>query len=141
MPRFAAPAFVRSRWQKPQVVTSTADTGFGSLRQAVLAAHAGDTITFHIPPPPPGYNASAGVFTIGLTSGQIQIANDDWQTTQIGPVITSDQRDAIQNSSLAPTNPAEFALIATLPAGLYSAIAQGADGGSGVGLIEVYTIP
>ena len=36
--------------------------------------------------------------------------NDNWQTTQIGGVITADQGAEIQSSGLAPGNPAESAL-------------------------------
>jgi len=67
--------------------------------------------------------------------------NNDWQTTQIGGVITSDQVMAIQNSGLAPGDPLESALIATLPPGTtYTAIVQGVNGGTGVGLVEVYDL-
>jgi CSLREA domain-containing protein len=67
--------------------------------------------------------------------------NDDWQTTQLGGIITSDQSAAIQNSGLAPGNPAECAIIATLAPGAYTAIAQGVNGGTGVGLVEVFALP
>jgi CSLREA domain-containing protein len=67
--------------------------------------------------------------------------NDDWQTTQIGGIITGDQSAAIQNSGLAPSNSAESAIIATLAPGAYTAIAQGVNGGTGVGLIEVFALP
>jgi hypothetical protein len=67
--------------------------------------------------------------------------NDDWQTTQLGGIITSDQSAAIQNSGFAPSNPAESAIIATLAPGNYTAIAQGVNGGTGVGLIEVFALP
>jgi hypothetical protein len=67
--------------------------------------------------------------------------NDDWQTTQLGGIITSDQSAAIQNSGLAPSDPAESAIIATLAPGSYTAIAQGVNGGTGVGLIEVFALP
>jgi hypothetical protein len=66
--------------------------------------------------------------------------NDDWQTTQIGGVITSDQVAEIQNSGLAPSDMLESALIATLPSGSYSAIVQGVNGGTGVGSVEVYDL-
>jgi hypothetical protein len=66
--------------------------------------------------------------------------NDDWQTTQIGGVITSDQVAEIQNSGLAPGHPLESALIATLLPGTYTAIVQGVNGGTGVGLVEVYDL-
>ena len=67
--------------------------------------------------------------------------NDDWQTTQMGGIITSDQSAAIQNSGLAPSNPAESAIIATLAPGTYTAIAQGVNGGTGVGVVQVFALP
>jgi hypothetical protein len=67
--------------------------------------------------------------------------NDDWQTTQLGGIITGDQSGAIQNSGLAPGNSAESAIIATLAPGSYTAIAQGVNGGTGVGVIEVFALP
>jgi hypothetical protein len=67
--------------------------------------------------------------------------NDNWQTTQPGGIITSDQSAAIQNSGLAPGDPAESAIIVTLAPGNYTAIAQGVNGGMGVGLIEVFSLP
>jgi hypothetical protein len=67
--------------------------------------------------------------------------NDDWQTTQIGGVITNDQSAAIQATGLAPGNSAESAILATLAPGNYTAIAQGVNGGTGVGLVEVFALP
>jgi hypothetical protein len=66
--------------------------------------------------------------------------NDDWQTTQIGGVITSNQVAAIRSSGLAPSNPLESAMIATLAPGNYTAIVQGVNGGTGVGTAEVYDL-
>jgi hypothetical protein len=66
--------------------------------------------------------------------------NDNWQITQIGGVVTSDQVAEIQSSGLAPNDPAESAIIATLPPGSYTAIVQGASGGTGVGIVEVYDL-
>jgi hypothetical protein len=68
-------------------------------------------------------------------------ANDDWQTTQIGGIITTDQSAAIQGSGLAPSNAAESTIIATLAPGNYTAIAQGVNGGTGVGVVEVFALP
>ena len=47
-------------------VTSTADSGAGSLRDAILAAAPGDTIDFSLPNPS----------TIFLDTGSLVIAND-----------------------------------------------------------------
>jgi hypothetical protein len=66
--------------------------------------------------------------------------NDDWQTTQIGGIITADQVTEIRNSQLAPSNSAEAAIITTLQPGSYTAIVQGVNGTTGVGLIEVYKL-
>jgi hypothetical protein len=66
--------------------------------------------------------------------------NDDWQTTQIGGIITSDQVAEIQNSGLAPTNPAESAIIATLQPGSYTAIVSGVNNTTGNALVEVYDL-
>jgi hypothetical protein len=66
--------------------------------------------------------------------------NDDWQTTQIGGIITSDQVAEIQNSQLAPTNPAESAVIATLQPGNYTAIVRGVNNTTGNALVEVYDL-
>jgi hypothetical protein len=66
--------------------------------------------------------------------------NDDWETTQRGGVIVSDQVAEIQNSGIAPIDPAESALIAMLIPGSYTAIVEGVSGGTGVGSVEVYDL-
>jgi hypothetical protein len=66
--------------------------------------------------------------------------NDDWQTTQIGGIITSDQVSEIEDSELAPSNPAESAIIATLAPGSYTAIVRGGNN-IGTALVEVYALP
>jgi hypothetical protein len=55
------------------IVSNTQDFGADSLRAAVATAAVGDTIEFNIPTSDPGYNASTGVFTITLLSGEIVI--------------------------------------------------------------------
>jgi uncharacterized protein GlcG (DUF336 family) len=66
-------------------------------------------------------------------------SNDNWQTTQIGGIITGDQVSAIQNSGLAPSQASESAIIATLQPGNYTAIVRGKNNTSGVALVEVYS--
>jgi hypothetical protein len=56
-------------------VTNTLDSGTGSLRADLTAAHKGDTIVFNIPKSDPGY-ASTGVWTITLTSGELDITKN-----------------------------------------------------------------
>ncbi|HEY2713627.1 MAG TPA: CRTAC1 family protein [Chthoniobacterales bacterium] len=60
-----------------------------------------------------------------------------------GPVVTNDnwkesQQDDIMATGLAPTSDAESAILATLPAGAYTAVLSGQGGGTGIGLVEVY---
>jgi hypothetical protein len=50
------------------------------------------------------------------------------------------QESEITATTLAPTNDAESALIQTLGSGAYTAIVQGKNGTSGVGLVEFYTL-
>jgi hypothetical protein len=63
-------------------------------------------------------------------NGALIASNNDWQ---------SDQKDAIAATGVAPPNPKESALLATLlPAENYTAIIKDSNGASGVALVEVY---
>jgi PKD domain len=73
-------------------------------------------------------------------SGATIATNDNWQTTQIGGIITSNQVAEIQASTIAPSNPAESAIIADLNPGTYTAVVRGATNGSGIGLAELYDL-
>lgn len=72
--------------------------------------------------------------------GHLIATNDNWMTTIIGGIITSNQAVAIRNSGHAPANRNESAIIAELPAGNYTAIVRGVSNTSGVGLVEVYDL-
>ena len=66
-------------------------------------------------------------------SDQTLIAsNDNWQDN----INFID----VQKNGLAPPNALESALVLHLPAGAYTAVESGADGGTGIGLVEVYTL-
>src|SRR4029077_20578221 len=67
-------------------------------------------------------------------------SNDNWQTTIIGGIITTNQVSAIQNSGHAPTQPSESAMIATLQPGNYTAIVRGVNNTVGIALVEVYDL-
>ena len=71
-------------------------------------------------------------------NGALIASNDDWRTTIIGGIITTNQVNDIQNSRLAPPNDFESAIVATLPEGRYTAIVRGFDNTVGVALVEVY---
>ncbi len=49
--------------------------------------------------------------------GAVIASNDNWQTTILGGIITTNQVSDIQNSGLAPTVASESAIIADLPPG------------------------
>jgi hypothetical protein len=73
-------------------------------------------------------------------TGALIASNDNWMTTIIGGIITSDQVADIQNSGYAPTDQRESAIVADLPAGNYTAIVRGVSDRTGVNLAEVYDL-
>ena len=73
-------------------------------------------------------------------AGALIASNDNWQTTVIGGIITSNQVSAIQNSGHAPTQPSESAIVATLQPGNYTAIVRGVNDTTGVALAEIYDL-
>jgi hypothetical protein len=89
--------------------------------------------------------SSAGVFgalvdpELSLRNGNgAEIAfNDDWQVTSSPDDTKADQ---IRATGIQPPDSREAAIIATLPAGNYTAIVQGYYGATGVGLVEVYNL-
>ena len=73
-------------------------------------------------------------------TGALIASNDNWMTTILGGIITSDQVQDIRDSGHAPRDPSESAIIATLPPGNYTAIVRGVNSTTGVGLVEVYDL-
>ena len=73
-------------------------------------------------------------------NGALIASNDNWRTTIIGGVITSDQVRDIRNSGYAPEDGRESAIIADLPPGNYTAIVRGVNNTTGVALVEVYDL-
>jgi hypothetical protein len=73
-------------------------------------------------------------------TGALIASNDNWQTTILGGIITSNQVSAIQNSGHAPTVASESAIIANLQPGNYTAIVRGVNNTTGIGLVEVYDL-
>jgi hypothetical protein len=68
------------------------------------------------------------------TNGALLIANNDWQDNAA-------QAAAIIASGLAPVNSLESALVLTLPAGQYTALAAGLNNGTGIGYAQFYVLP
>jgi hypothetical protein len=71
--------------------------------------------------------------TIFDSTGTVIASNDNWR----------DDVNAIdvQKNALSPPNERESALVLHPPAGEYTAVVRGANGGTGIGLAEVYTLP
>jgi len=65
-------------------------------------------------------------------SGSLVDSNDNW--------ADHPKAAQIQAEGLAPTQPAESALQVTLNPGTYTAIVRGANGATGIGLVEVYDL-
>ena len=73
-------------------------------------------------------------------TGALIASNDNWHQTIIGGIITSQQWVDILNSGYAPADGRESAIIADLPAGIYTAILRGVNNTTGVALVEVYDL-
>ena len=65
-------------------------------------------------------------------SGNLVDSNDNWGNHP--------KAAQIQSEGLAPTQPVESALQVTLNPGSYTAIVRGANGATGVGLVEIYDL-
>ena len=63
---------------------------------------------------------------------------DDMAVTSDAAIVAS--RASTVGAFPLPANGKDAAMIVTLPAGAYSAVVKGADGGTGVGLVEVYVL-
>jgi hypothetical protein len=64
-------------------------------------------------------------------NGALLLANNDWQDNPA-------QAAELTAAGLAPTNPLESGIAATLPPGLYTALLAGQSNGTGVGVVEIY---
>jgi len=73
-------------------------------------------------------------------SGALLASNNDWQTTVLGGIITSDQRSLILATTIPPSDARESAATGTLPSGNYTLILAGDGSAAGVGLVEVYDL-
>ena len=68
------------------------------------------------------------------SNGAILIANDNWQDDPVSAA-------QLTARGLAPSQPAEAGIFATLPSGAFTAILAGKNSGVGLGLVEVYDVP
>ena len=88
----------------------------------------------------PSLNGVGGTLSdpiLELHQGSTTLAtNDNWKTRPDG---TSQQAD-IEATTIPPTNDLESAILMALSPGAYTAILAGKNGGTGVGLVEVYDL-
>jgi arylsulfate sulfotransferase len=71
-------------------------------------------------------------FTVYDQNGFVLGANDNWRDAPSALDLEQDQ--------IAPPDDTEAATILHLPVGAYTTVTAGADGGTGVGLVEVYNL-
>ena len=72
------------------------------------------------------------VLELHAADGSLITSNDNWKDSL--------QMMDIEATGLAPTNDLESAILMTLSPGLYTAIVNGQNGGTGVGLVEAYDL-
>lgn len=65
------------------------------------------------------------------SSGNLLQANDNWQDTQ---------KQVIRDTTLAPSNDLESAIVSSLQPGAYTAVVSGANNVTGIGLVEIYDL-
>jgi hypothetical protein len=65
-------------------------------------------------------------------SGALLEANDNW--------MDSPNKQAIIDSTIPPSNPAESAIVRSVPPGNYTAIERGVNNGVGIGVVEAYDL-
>lgn len=65
------------------------------------------------------------------SNGALIASNDNWRSDQAAEIIAT---------GLPPANDSESAIVRTLPPAPYTAIVRGANGASGLALVEVYAI-
>jgi hypothetical protein len=68
------------------------------------------------------------------SNGALLISNDNWQDSPL-------QAAQLSAHGLAPPSFLEAGIYAPLPAGAFTAILSGKNGGTGIGLVEIYNVP
>jgi hypothetical protein len=101
----------------------------------VLSGHSGDDKVVVRGLSPAGVANPLADPTLELrdANGVLIGSNNDWQDDAI-------QAAGLTGAGLAPPNPLDAAIMATLPPGLYTALLAGRNNGTGVGLVEVYDL-
>ncbi len=91
-----------------------------------------------IGPSLPGVAGALADPTLELHQGSSTLAtNDNWK---INDQTHQSQEAEIKATTIPPANDSESAIVATLSPGAYTAILAGKNGGTGVGLVELYDL-
>ncbi len=103
----------------------------------IVGGHASKTILVRALGPSLGNSGVDNVLSDPLVemydaNGQLFASDDNWQS--------GGQTDQITATGIAPSDPREAALIATVPGGDFTAVVRGTDGGEGLGLVEIYDL-
>jgi hypothetical protein len=80
----------------------------------------------------PNALANPSLQLIRSADNAVIAANDNWASAANAASITA--------SGFAPSNPNEAAILVTLNPGAYTAIVSGSGGGTGVGIVEVFSV-
>ena len=67
-------------------------------------------------------------------NGALLESNDNWRDDP-------DQAARVRAANLAPSNPLESAISASLAPGNYTVVVRGKNNGVGIGLVEIYSLP
>jgi hypothetical protein len=102
----------------------------GSAPKKVILRAIGPSLTANNQPLPG--RLSDPTLTLYDGAGSPLFTNDDW--------MTSAQKQEIIDSTIPPTDPKESAIVATLQPGNYTAITSGANGATGIGVVELYDL-
>jgi glucose/arabinose dehydrogenase len=102
----------------------------GSAPKKVILRAIGPSLTANNQPLPG--RLSDPTLTLFDGTGNPLDTNDDW--------MDSPQKQQIIDSTIAPTDPKESAIVATLQPGNYTAIVSGVGGVTGIGVVELYDL-
>jgi hypothetical protein len=98
----------------------------------VIGQSAADVIVRAIGPSLPVAGAMADpTLELRDANGSMMASNDNWRTTQQAAII---------ETGAAPTRDAEAAIVISFSPGSYTAIVRGANGTTGVAMVEVYQL-
>ncbi|MDP9099087.1 MAG: PQQ-dependent sugar dehydrogenase [Verrucomicrobiota bacterium] len=134
IPAPASPAFVnlatRMRVQTGDNVLIGGFILIGSAPKKVILRAIGPSLAVNGQPLPG--RLSNPTLTLFDVAGNALATNDDW--------MNSPQKQQIIDSTVAPTDPKESAIVATLQPGNYTAIMSGVGSATGIGVVELYDL-